>query len=296
MNRKLPINMDESLEEHILYHSVGFSIIPYIIEYDYEKHDFMPLHWHKELQISWVFEGTLEFLIDGTSVTVSENKILFINSQVFHSSSAVKKNAKTLCINFNLDFLHPKIIADYIEPILSNPTFSYYTLPMAGLFSKYLHSILNEIPAEQSNLVKEIDSTNYFQVVNLINLIIEEVVLKFDGSHNFVKSENFTILNKLLSYIHHNYAKKIMIQDLIEHANISKTYCNELFQKYTKMSPIQYVTAYRLQVAQELVLASNEPISVISEKCGFGTMSYFVEQFRLQYTLSPLKFRKKFQQ
>lgn len=295
MDRYLPINLDETLEEHLTYHSVGFSIIPYVIEYDFERHDFMPLHWHKELQISWVYEGTLEFLIDGESVRVGKKDILFLNSNKFHSSSAIDGNAKTLCINFDLDFLHPKIIEDYIKPILENPNFIYYKLPMVGNFSKYLSSILNEIPTQTTDLVKETDSTNYFQVINLINLIIEEIVLKFDGTHNFTESEYFNTLNKLLSFIHQNYTQKIMIKDLTDYAHISKTFCNEIFQKYTKMSPIQYINAYRLQIAQELVINTDESISAISEQCGFGTISYFVEQFRLQYKLSPLKFRKKFQ-
>ncbi|WP_265460412.1 AraC family transcriptional regulator [Enterococcus sp. HY326] len=295
MDRNLPINMDDSLEEHLLYQSVGFSIIPYIIEYDYERHDFMPLHWHRELQISWVFEGSLEFLIDGESVVITNKDILFINGNVFHSSSSPKGNAKTLCINFNLDFLNPKIIEEYIGPILANPNFSYYSLPMVGTFSKYFNIILNDIPTSETDSVKETSSTNYFQIINLINLILEEVVLHFDGDHASIKPEEFSILNKLLSYTHQNYTQKIMIKDLTDYAHISKTYCNSLFQKYTRMSPIQYVTAYRLQIAQELIITSNESISQISEKCGFGTMSYFVEQFRLQYNLSPLKFRKKFQ-
>ncbi|MGG5329967.1 AraC family transcriptional regulator [Enterococcus sp. AZ163] len=296
MARTLPINMDETLEEHLTYQSVGFSIIPYVIEYDYERHDFMPLHWHKELQISWVYEGKIEFLIDGESIVISEKDILFINQKKFHSSSAIEGNAKTLCINFNLDFLHPKIIEDYIEPILNNPSFVYYRLPMVGTLSKYFSSILSEIPTQAAESVNETGSTNYFQVVNLINLIIEEIVLKFDGQHNFMKKEEFDTLNNLLLYIHQNYTQKVMIKDLTDHAHISKTFCNELFQKYTKMSPIQYITAYRLQVAQEMVITTDKPISTISEQCGFGTLSYFIEQFRLHYKMSPLKFRKKFHQ
>lgn len=52
---------------------------------------------------------------------------------------------------------------------------------------------------------------------------------------------------------------------------------------------------YRLQVAQELLLNTNYTITEISELSGFGTISYFIERFRLNYQLSSLKFRKQFQ-
>ncbi|MDR2277685.1 MAG: AraC family transcriptional regulator [Vagococcus sp.] len=294
MTRRLPINIDEKNEEHFTYQSVGFSIIPYTIDYQFERNDFMPLHWHKELQISWVFEGSLEFLIDSESVEIGEKELLFINRNKLHSSTAINQDAKTLCINFDLDFLHPKIVEDYIDPVLNNSNFSYYTLPLVGTFSKYLQSLLKDISTEENQPVKETKSTNYFQVVTLINLIIEEIVVKFDQSNQFVQSEDNYLLNELLAYIHQNYQQKIKVDDLAKEAHISKTLCNQLFIKYTKMSPIQYVTAYRLQIAQQLVITTEDSISDISEHCGFATTSYFVEQFRKQYKLSPLKFRKKF--
>lgn len=296
MDRDLPININESLKENVMYRSVGFSIIPYVIEYNFKRHDFMPLHWHEELQISWVYEGELEFLIDGNAIQMNNMEILFINRNKFHSSSAIKKDAKTLCINFNLDFLHPKIVEDYILPILKEPSFSYFKLPMNKKFSGYFNSILNEIPKQSDELVKESISTNYFYIINLINQIIEEVVYQFEkNDYLSVANEDFEYLNKLLSYIHKNYKEKITISDLIKQGHISKTFCNQLFKKYTKLSPINYITMYRLQVAQELLLNTNYTITEISELSGFGTISYFIERFRLNYQLSPLKFRKQFQ-
>lgn len=294
VDRNLPINIDEQLQENLTYNSVGLSIIPYVIEYIHDRNDFMPLHWHNELQLSWVYEGKLEFLIDGESVIVDKNSLLFINRKKFHSSTAMNSDAKTLCINFTLDYLHPKIVTDYIEPLLDNPNFSFYVLPLNHHIESYLNSVLEEIPASNQTLVHETDSTNYFQIVNLINLIMEDIVLKFNGTHHFTESDDTQVLNQLLTYIHQNYDHKIKIKDLTEHVHLSKTYCNDLFQKYTHLSPIQYVMAYRLQVAQELVLNTDQSISEISEKCGFSTLSYFVEQFRLQYKLTPLQFRKKF--
>jgi AraC-like DNA-binding protein len=296
MNRNLPIDINESLEENVKYHSVGFSLIPYIIEYNFERNDFMPLHWHEELQISWVYEGELDFLIDGNSVTLDEMEILFINRKKFHSSSAMKNDAKTLCLNFSLDFLHPKILDDYILPILQNPSFTYFKLPMSNKFSKYFHTILDEIPKNSNKLVKESTSNNYFHTVNLINQIMEEIVYQFEeNNYSLAESPDFDYLNKLLSYIHHNYHQKITIIELTKYAHVSKTFCNQLFKKYTKLSPINYVKMYRLQMAQELLISTNYSITRISEMCGFSTISYFIECFRLNYKMSPLKFRQRFQ-
>ncbi|MCD8785515.1 AraC family transcriptional regulator [Staphylococcus gallinarum] len=295
MNRDLPININESLEEHVAYHSVGFSIIPYIIEFDFERHDFMPLHWHNDLQISWVYEGELEFLIDGQVLTVDSRDIVFINRNKLHSSYSTKEDAKTLCINFELEFLNAQIIEDYIDPILNNESFTYYKLPITSQFSRYFSAILNEIPTDNDFLVKESTSTNYFDAVNLINQVIEGIVYEFEGANYLSNAEDFNNMNSLLTYIHEHYGEKITISDLTAHAHISKSFCNQLFRKYTKQSPMKYLLLYRLQIAQELLVHTDKSITSISDICGFGTISYFIERFRIHYKMSPLKFRQTYQ-
>lgn len=290
----LPINIDEQLEEHLNYRSIGFSIIPYTIEYIYDRYDFMPLHWHNELQINWVYEGELDFLINGDSVKVDRGQILFINRKKFHSSRTISQDAKTLCINFDLDFLHPSIVQDYLQPLLEQDNLTYYTLPLTQLFENYLETVLADIPQESSDLVRETESANYLQITNFINLVLENIVLKHSKNTNTVDTNDSHDLNLLLTYIHNNYHEKIKINDLTQQIHMSKTYCNELFQKYTHQSPVQYIMAYRLQTAQELILTTDKSISEIAENCGFSTLSYFVAQFRLKYKLSPLKFRNTF--
>lgn len=296
MLQHLPINIDDQLEEHLTYRPIGFSIIPYTIEYIYDRYDFMPLHWHNELQINWVYEGELDFLIDGKTVKIDRNHILFINRRKFHSSKAVSKDSKTLCINFDLDFLHPTIVQDYLQPVLDQDNLTFFVLPLTHQLEHYLNTVLAGIPQSNKDLVRETASANYLQIINFINLILENIVLKHSKDAETVDIDDAKELNLLLTYIHNNYHRKITIDDLTQQIHMSKTYCNELFQKYTHQSPVQYIMVYRLQTAQELILTTNKSISEISEDCGFGTLSYFVAQFRLKYKLSPLKFRKKFKQ
>lgn len=292
--RDLSINVDETFKESLNYRSSDFLIKPYIIKYIHEQKNYMPLHWHHELQINWVYEGEVEFLIDGESIIMNKNSILFINSKKFHSSSTINDDAKTLCINFDLSFLPASIINEYLEPLLNNPNFSYVSIPAIDNIARYVNEIVSKIPDESNYLEKEEYYINYFQVINCINLIIEKMLIQYEDKDSNIKSVDFDVLNKLLSYIHNNYSTKIMIKDLLAHAHINKTYCNDLFQKYTKMSPIKYLIAYRLYIAQDLIINTTLPISDISQRCGFITLSYFVEQFRIHYNLAPLQYRNKY--
>lgn len=52
---------------------------------------------------------------------------------------------------------------------------------------------------------------------------------------------------------------------------------------------MKYLLLYRLQIAQELLVHTDKSITSISDICGFGTISYFIERFRIHYKMSPLK-------
>ena len=70
--------------------------------------------------------------------------------------------------------------------------------------------------------------------------------------------------------------------------------CTALFKKYTNMSPIKYLNEYRLYTAKNMILHTDKSISDISADVGYNQISHFIEQFRLSYGMSPLKYRNKF--
>ena len=75
---------------------------------------------------------------------------------------------------------------------------------------------------------------------------------------------------------------------------MNKNRCTELFRKYTQLSPIKYLNEYRLYMAKSLILNTGKSVSEISADVGYNQISHFIEQFRLNYGMSPLKYRKKF--
>lgn len=290
MNNILPININKKLEENIQYRSVGCSIIPYTIFYNKNKHNFMPLHFHKEYQISWVYEGELKFIIEGKEVNLNKNNIVLINSGVLHSSTTTNVNARTLCINFDLSFLDNAIFKKYIIPYFDSDIFSYEVLDVNPVINEYLHGILKNIDTSD-NEINEAKGSEFIIPVVLIQVLLEKIISQSEPLIEKEDTEEIIILTNLLSYIHENYHSKIQLEELQKIGHIGKTRCNDIFRYYTKMSPIQYIKQYRLKKAQELILKTDKNISIIADECGFSNVSYFVEQFRKQYAIAPLKYR-----
>ena len=111
------------------------------------------------------------------------------------------------------------------------------------------------------------------------------------GGHN--KSNDKIKL--MMIYIHEHYREKISIPELAAAAYLSERECYRVFHDCLHMTPVEYITTYRLQVACQMLAKGKEAVTVISHECGLGSSSYFGKVFREYAHCSPIEYRKKWQ-
>ena len=95
----------------------------------------------------------------------------------------------------------------------------------------------------------------------------------------------------MLTFIQLNYASPIGLDDIAASGNVSRTFCNNLFHKYTDQTPIENLTRFRVSKVAEYLNSSNLPMSEIAEKTGFASASYMAESFKKYYGESPRSFK-----
>lgn len=279
------VQVDEDGQEKISYFSDDFSLMFFLQEFIHNRNDYIPFHWHEQLQLLWVYEGELEYNINGETIRIDKNTLLFINKYQLHSSKTIENDAKTLCINFDIDFFHPTVLMHFISPMLEVSVLDYYVIKP-----------IDDLEAKLKDLVSRIDgSESIFSVITLVTQAFD-YMLEHINISKLPKETNgeIEIFNKMLTFVQENYMKKIKVEDIANEGLINKNLCTELFQKYAKISPMKYVNRYRLYVGRQFILQTDKTIAEVSEEVGFNQYSYFIEQFRLHYALPPLQYRKEF--
>jgi len=276
------ISINEELREEVMFLSDDFPISMFTQVFKHEASDYIPLHWHNELQLTWVFEGELEYYINGDRVNISSDKIIIVNRDQMHSSKTINNNARTLCINFGLDFFHPLVLQKYISPLIANKGFSYHLLTLNPYQVRPLEKFLDW----------KKESIGYFSVINFLSQTFEGILDGYSNKHQ--NDEELKTFHDMISYIHENYSEPITVDDISSHALINKNRCTYIFRRYTKMSPIKYLNTYRLYIAKNMIIYSDKPISEICFDVGYKQISYFIEKFRSSFGFSPLKYRNKF--
>lgn len=72
---------------------------------------------------------------------------------------------------------------------------------------------------------------------------------------------------------------------------MGRTTCCALFREYTNLSPLAYLTDYRLERARELLQKTDLSVTAVGQEVGFSTPSYFAKMFRERYGKTPREFR-----
>ena len=98
-------------------------------------------------------------------------------------------------------------------------------------------------------------------------------------------------LKYILDYIHDNYLKPIMFDDVAKHTFISKSHINSLFIQYLVITPMQYVMSLRIQKAQEMLCTTNLTIKKIATLCGFKDDRSMIYVFKTHCDTTPQQLR-----
>lgn len=93
-------------------------------------------------------------------------------------------------------------------------------------------------------------------------------------------------------YIDNNYSCNITINDIAKYLNIERSYLYKIFVSESGLSPIHFLTDYRLSKAVEMMEFSQLTITTIANSVGFYDISHFSRQFQKKYGITPGKYRK----
>lgn len=94
-------------------------------------------------------------------------------------------------------------------------------------------------------------------------------------------------------YIQQAYAnKKLMLETVAEHVNITPCYLSSLFNASMKMSFTDYIHSVRVRHAQQLMRSTNLRNYEISERVGYADPKYFAQMFKKMTRLTPSEYKQ----
>jgi len=239
--------------------------------------------------------GECTFEIEGKFFEAKKGNIILVPKGCFyrpHTNSSVEYTF----FQFNGDLEECKLPANELPSFKDAP----HTQPIYGTVKEGSHTLvldnlmdMGENTAEiELLLTKCLSSYNRYNEMLQMLLSIQFCELLFHISQSycnqFESSDNMpAAVNKIVTYIHNNYTKKITLDVLCDEVNISKQYCMRLFKKYLHTTIDDYVLSTRMKHAAYLLRHTYMNVNEASSYLGFSSVSYFSRVFKRYYGVSP---------
>lgn len=101
------------------------------------------------------------------------------------------------------------------------------------------------------------------------------------------------IVGAALKSLHQRPAHPWTLEELAREACTSRSVLAERFQQLVGLSPMQYLTQWRMLLAANLLSGSNAPLARIAEDVGYQTDTAFSRAFRREYGAPPATWRRR---
>ena len=255
-----------------------------------------PWHWHRTVELFYMESGTLEYTTPNGTWVFPAGSGGYVNSNVLHTSKVIPSGEETIQL---LHLFEPELLSGGQTSRIDTK----YIRPLTGAAGIEMIVLSPDDPA-QSELLKKIravfdlDENGWGyefalrQQLAQIWLALFELVRPAMEQQSGAKDSDEK-MKAMMRYIYDHYPENISVDQLAREAHISKRVCFRLFRENLHMSPVEYMTGYRLRKACQRLAESDESITQIAYSCGLGSSSYFGKLFREHFGCSPAAYRKE---
>ncbi len=244
------------------------------------------LHFHSFYEMSVIYEGKTDFLINGNSFRLRNHSIQLVRPSDYHKQlTAEGEHFRYFNIMFSPEFVSEDTLAQVEKdsvPLCINVNESDWR-DMLKL-TKNIYDDFSRTPD---------DPLTKILIRSAVESICVYLLRHTQTEKGAYEDSSYEPLRRAISYIHKNYREDLKLSDVAAQAGLSPTYFSAVFHKYIGTSFCHYLTDYRIQAAEKYLRSSDLSLKVIASVCGFTSYSHFVTVFKKYYGVSPSERKRR---
>ncbi len=238
--------------------------------YTYTNRDWAA-HFHKNFELIYVFEGSLNLCVDGVTEIMCEGDWALILSNQIHSFESLGPSRFWVAI--------------FCEQFVTQ---------FAGYIEKYVG---------ESAVFRCRDSVHEFLMDNLVNTDSSitmkkacfyaacDEYLRCASLHERV-SRNDTLVCAVLDYISEHCCEDITLSSAAQRFGYEYHYLSRLLNKGYQINFPNLVNEYRVDIAIRLLETTDKTITDIALECGFRSIRNFNHAFRAITGMAPSNYNR----
>ncbi len=296
---------EENIHKIIAHTDTNYPVGIYYVEPSKMYMGYVRWHWHEEMEINLIKNGSAEFTIGDEKVIIKEGQAIVLNCNVFH---AIRSVPGPDCILISLLFQPTFLFSDhtsplasgYLNPIVQGVDHRYVILDRKDMWGRSALSYLNDILEVNfsQEFGYELTTKGYLcQLwVHFLKKYNSNSVLYTPKRNNeSTLSPDEARIKDAILYIQQHYTEPITLDNIANSIHVSKSECCRCFKRAVNITPFEYLMRYRILQAADKILQNDREMTSISElasSVGFNNTSYFNKLFKKYFNCTPTEYRK----
>lgn len=236
--------------------------------------------------INVIQEGKKILHHEGHSFTLGNSDLIVIPQGNYFMSNINSEVGFYRSLIFFIDdaFLRDFIIKHDLQPLDSTPSSKPYQLKQTPAIRQLCDSIACY---HQEKII---------QKRQLLQLKTEELLLNLlsqnpEATQAFIQGSLASSNRRLLSILESNLDILESANDMVKISRLPASRLRKEMLELTGMAPKQWLLSKKLEQAALLLCNTNQPIKEIATSCSFATPSWFANQFKTHYGITPNDYR-----
>lgn len=274
----------------------GFLVENDCLNFFYDK-----LHYHPEIQLKYVVEGTGDLFVGDRFIHFEPGDLFLIGSNQSHvfKSDPVYYDIDSECTSRSISifFQEESLGVGFFN--IEEVSDIRKLIERSGRGMKFKKSVSNALGSE---ILDVVDKQGFDRFVGILNILHEMAMSKeysylaTVNTHTPMSDQESLKVNEVINYILDNYKEDIKLEDVANIANYSQAAFCHFFKQHTRKTFVQFLIEVRVSKACKMLRNSDLNVSQICYDCGFNNVSNFNRQFKKITGLSPTAYTKKFKQ
>jgi AraC-like DNA-binding protein len=249
-------------------------------------------HRHSDLEINFLLQGSMRYLIGGAFVTIPQNHFCVIWGAMPHQSVSADQARKMMLVTLPLaQVMLWNLPGEFLRQLLSRGV-AIDPLIYKGdlhLLQQWQEDLENKSAARRQLVLDEIAARLHRMALNVVEMDSQE--LHF--SRDVPSGDALQLAGKMAELISRKFQEAISIDQIARHVNLHPGYAMTLFRQQTGVTLNMYLTRQRVAHAQRLLAMTALPILDVAAESGFYSVSRFYEAFKAESGCTPRQFRKR---
>lgn len=241
-------------------------------------------HWHKEIEILYVLQGSVVMYLDQRQYTLHKDDVIVVNSMSVHKIERTSEDNVLLTLQFGPEWLDTNAFVHCNSSTQTEDNRRSYDAIRHNL-AKMVYEINKKASGFRS------------YTLGCLQMLCGYLLRYFSSGTNEAaqedaKSYDYKRLNRVLHYVDQHYNQKITLQTMADQEHLSLHYFSHFFSDKIGIPFQKYLTLVRLEKAQAELANSTKSITDIALDCGFANVKLFNKYFKEKYDSTPSAYRE----